>query len=76
LEKTNGARAVNSRADDTLLRDNTISVPMAAPSIAALYRNPDEPSSAKKRQFTYEEMLSFVEFSGASHSVRKAQLAR
>jgi hypothetical protein len=69
-EKTNGARAINSRADTTLLRDNTISVPMAAPSIAALYRNPDEPSSAKKRQFTYEEMLSFVEFSGASHSVR------
>jgi hypothetical protein len=47
LEKTSGARAVNSRADETLLRDNTISVPMAAPSIAAAYRNSDAHESEK-----------------------------
>jgi hypothetical protein len=71
VENTNAARAINSRgADSNDLRDQTISVPMAAPSIAALYRNPESPSSAKTRPFTYEEMLSFVEFSGASHSVR------
>src|SRR5215472_7284155 len=59
-EKTNGARAVNSRADRTLLRDNTNSVPMAAPSIAALYPNSDAPSSAKKRQFTFDQSLQLI----------------
>jgi hypothetical protein len=48
---------------------------MAAPSIAALYRNSDEPSSAKKRQYTYEEMLSIVEFSGAPHSIRQGTIS-
>lgn len=74
-EKTNAARATNSRGGRTLLRDNTISVPMAAPSIAALYPNPDAPSSAKKRGFTYDEMLAIIEFSGAPHSVRQGTLS-
>ncbi len=74
-ENTNAARAVNSRGGRTLLRDNTNSVPMAAPSIAALYPNSDAPSSAKKRGFTYDEMLAIVEFSGAPHSVRQGTLS-
>lgn len=74
-EKTNSARAVNSRADETLLRDNTISVPMAAPSIAALYPNSDASSSGKTRRFNYEEMLAIVEFSGAPHSIRQGTLS-
>jgi len=74
-ENTTAARASNSRGGLTLLRDNTSSVPMAAPSIAALYPNSDAPSSAKKRGFTYDEMLSIVEFSGAPHSVRQGTLS-
>jgi hypothetical protein len=69
LEKTSGARATNSRADNTLLRDNTISVPMAAPSIAALFPNPDQSSSAKKREFTLDEIKRIVGYSGAPHSI-------
>ncbi|HZW05351.1 MAG TPA: hypothetical protein VFF58_00455 [Candidatus Nitrosotalea sp.] len=74
-EKTNAARASNSRGGNTLLRDNTIRVPMAAPSIAALYPNSDAPSSAKKRGFTFDEMLAIVEFSGAPHSIRQGTLS-
>jgi hypothetical protein len=74
LENTNAARATNSRGGETLLRDNTTAQPMAAPSIAALYPNSDAPSSAKKRGFTYGEMLAIVKFSGAPHSVRHATL--
>jgi len=69
FEKTSGARAVNSRADDTLLRDNTISVPMAAPSIAALFPNPQQPSSAKTREFSLLEIKRIVGYSGAPHSI-------
>jgi hypothetical protein len=47
---------------------------MAAPSIAALYRNSDEPSSAKKRQFTYDEMLDLVRHSYVRAAVRRATL--
>lgn len=61
-EKTNGARAVNSCADETLLRDNTISVPMATPSIAAAYRSSDDSGSAKERPFfTVAEIEKFFE---------------
>lgn len=75
-ENTNAARAGNSRGGDAVvLRDQTISVPMAAPSIAALYPKPDAPSSAKKRGFTYDEMLSIIEFSGAPHSIRQGTLS-
>lgn len=76
-KKMNGARAVNSRAAVTVLREPTISVPttMAAPSIAALYPNSDAPPSAKTRRFTYEEMLAIVEFSGAPHSIRQGTLS-
>jgi hypothetical protein len=75
-EQNNGARAVNSRAGDvSVLREPTISVLMAAPSIAALYPKSDVPSSAKARPFTYEEMLAIVEFSGAPHSVRQGTLS-
>lgn len=72
----NGVRAINSHA---AMQEGsprtTISVPMAAPSIAALYPNSDAPSSAKKRGFTYAEMLSIVEFSGAPHSIRQGTLS-
>lgn len=74
-KKTNGARAVNSRADEaTVLRGPRL-LPMATASIAALYPNSDAPSSAKTRGFTYEEMLAIVEFSGAPHSVRQGTLS-
>ena len=75
FEKTKGARAINSRARDTLLCDNTISLPMASPSIAALYPNPDAPSSAKKRQFSFEELLRALDYSGAPQSVIRATRA-
>jgi hypothetical protein len=75
-EKTNGARAANSHAAMQLGSPRTtISVPMAAPSIAALYPNSDAPSSAKTRGFTYAEMLAIVEFSGAPHSIRQGTLS-
>src|SRR6266568_2267 len=52
FEKTNDARAVNScAANSNDLRDQTISVPMAAPSINALYPNPDAPSSGKRGEY-------------------------
>lgn len=74
-EKTSAARVHGScGAHSNDLRDHTISVPMAAPSIAALYTKSDAPSSAKKRGFTYGEMLAIVKFSGAPHSVRHATL--
>lgn len=57
-EKTNGARAANSRAGGTLLRDNTISVPMAAPSIAAAYRKPEGSESVF---FKLEELQEFFD---------------
>jgi hypothetical protein len=76
FEKTNAARVRGSRgAMQNGLRDQTISVPMAAPSIAALYRNPEEPSSAKKRPHTLSELTLLVAYSGAPHSVRAATLA-
>lgn len=75
VENTNGARATNSRAVERCLRDNTHSVPMAAPSIAALYPNPEAPSSAKKRGFTFEEMLLLVQYSGAPGSVKAGTIS-
>lgn len=45
--ETDGARAVNSRADVAVLREPTISVPMAAPSIAAAYPKSDAYESEK-----------------------------
>jgi hypothetical protein len=74
-EKTNGVRTANSHpAMQQGSPRTTISVPMAAPSIAALYPNSDAPSSAKKRAYTYRELLAIVKFSGAPHSVRHATL--
>ena len=70
-EKSESARVVNSRADVTVLREPTISVPMAAPSIAALYPNSDAPPSAKKGGHTYDEILLLLKRRGASHSVRE-----
>lgn len=69
-ENRNGARAANSRAGATVdLRDQTISVPMAAPSIAALFPNPAQPSSAKTREFTLDEIKRIVGYSGAPGSI-------
>lgn len=73
-EKTNGARAANSRAVNTLLRDNTISVPMAAPSIAAGYPNSDAPSSGKG-EYSYDQLIDVIERSGAPEHVRNLTLA-
>jgi len=73
-ENTSGARAVNSRAGGN--GPPRTSIPsMATASIAALYPNSDAPSSAKKRGFTYDEMLAIIEFSGAPHSVRQGTLS-
>jgi hypothetical protein len=73
-KNTSGARVVNSRADEMVLRGPRL-LPMATASIAALYPNSDAPSSAKKRGFTFDEMLAIVEFSGAPHSVRQGTLS-
>lgn len=73
-EKTNAVRISGSYGGGSLLRDNTISVPMAAPSIAALYPNSDAPSSAKTRHFTYEQWLDIVRHSYVRDSVRRATL--
>lgn len=70
FEKTNAARATNPRGGDTLLRDNTISVPMAAPSIAALFPKSDASSSAKKREYTYREWLRIIRHSFAPQPLR------
>ena len=74
-EKTNGARAVNSRAGTTLLCDNTSSVPMtAAPSIIAGYPNSDAPSSVEKGAYSYEELFVVIAASGAPQHVRQVTL--
>lgn len=75
FEKANGARAANSRAGEAVdLRDQTTTVPMATASIAALYPNPDAPSSAKKREFTYEQMIDAVRHSYARAAIKRATL--
>ncbi len=75
FEKTNDARAVNScAANSNDLRDQTISVPMAAPSINALYPNPDAPSSGKRGEYSYEELLVVIADSGAPAHVRQLTL--
>jgi hypothetical protein len=69
------ARAVNSRlADTTVLREPSTNVPMAAPSIAALYPNSDASPSAKKRGYTYDEWVLIVKHSDAPQSIRLATL--
>ena len=73
-EKTNGARAVNSCAGDTLLRDNTNSVPMAAPSITTAYPNSDAPSSGKRGEYFYDEAIRIIKRSGAPDHVRQLTL--
>jgi hypothetical protein len=73
--KENGARAANSHA--AMYEGSprtTISVPMAAPSIAALYPKSDASSSAKTRGFTYGELLDIVKFSGAPRAIKDATL--
>jgi hypothetical protein len=61
-EQTNGARAVNSRADVAVLHEPTNSVPMAAPSIAGAYRNSDDSGSEKQRPFfTVADIENFFE---------------
>jgi hypothetical protein len=75
FEKTNGARVLGSRAVIPSSGEPAISVPMAAPSIAALYPKSDAPSSAKTRGFTYDEMCAIVQYSGAEHSVRAGTLS-
>jgi hypothetical protein len=75
-EKNIGARAGNSRAGEALvLCDQTNSVPMAAPSIAASYPNSDAPSSGKKGEYSYDQLIDIVERSGAPEHVRNLTLA-
>jgi hypothetical protein len=75
-ENTLGVRAANSHAGIEQGSPRTTDTDaMATASIAALYPNSDAPSSAKKRGFTYEEMLAIVEFSGAPHSIRQGTLS-
>jgi hypothetical protein len=75
-EKTNAAKKLMASrgAMQVDSQRTTISVPMAAPSIAELYRNPDDSSSAKTRPYSYQQLLAVVKFSGAPHSVRQATL--
>jgi hypothetical protein len=75
-EKVNGAKVSGSRAAVQLvLREPTTSVPMAAPSIAALYPNSQASASGKTRRFTYQQWLEIIEFSGAPHSIRQGTLS-
>jgi hypothetical protein len=74
-EKTAGARAANSRAGGTILVESATSVPMAAPSIAALYPNPDAPASAKTREYPLGEIQQIVAHSGAPPTVVAVTLA-
>ncbi|MGH9496010.1 MAG: hypothetical protein ACRD3B_13505 [Candidatus Sulfotelmatobacter sp.] len=61
FEKTNAARATNSRgAMQVGLRDQAITLPMATRPLAALYPNPDEPSRAKKAPYSLDEMKVIV----------------
>lgn len=63
FENTSGAGAINSRAADSkVLREPTISVPMAAPSIAAGYPNSEHAGRTKDRPFfKREELEKFFE---------------
>lgn len=71
-ENTSGARAINSRAaTETVLCEPRESMS----AIAALYPNPDAPSSAKKRQFSLEELKQLVHYSGAPHPTRALTIA-
>lgn len=74
-EQTNGARAVNSRADDEMVLRGPRQLPMATASIAALYRNSDGPSSAKTRAYTLGELKQLVYYSGADSCVRALTLS-
>lgn len=75
-EKTKDVRAANSHVQMLYGSPRTPDTDaMATASIAALYPNSSAPSSAKKRGFTYDEMLAIVEFSGAPHSVRQGTLS-
>jgi hypothetical protein len=74
-EKTNGARAANSHAGmQQGSPRTTISVPMAAPSIAALYANPQASSSGKSGAYSYAELLRIVRHSHAPHSIKSGTL--
>jgi hypothetical protein len=76
FEKSKARRAlVSSAPTETVLREPPISVPMAAPSIAAAYPNSDAPSSGKKGEYSYDELVQIVERSGAPEHVRNLTLA-
>jgi hypothetical protein len=74
-ENTNGARAVNSRATEQMVLRGPRLLPMATASIAAIYPNSDAPSSAKKGEFTLEEMKVLVGRSYAPDLARIVTLA-
>jgi transposase len=68
-EKTNGERAVNSLAVIRSSGEPAISVPMATPSITALYPKPDEQHSGKTRDYSLSEIRRIVAYSGAPNSI-------
>jgi hypothetical protein len=75
FEKANAARATNSRRGEAI-DSLPISTPsMATVSIAALYPNSEAPSSAKKRDCTYDDLLLIVRKSHAPSSVVAATVA-
>jgi cell division septation protein DedD len=48
---------------------------MAAPSIAALYRNSEAPSSAKQSSFSLDDLKRVIHYSGAPHTTRALTIA-
>jgi hypothetical protein len=71
-EKNKSAELALRAACNQVLGEPPISVPMAAPSIAALFPNSGAASSAKKGEFTYDELLVLVRKSFAPESVVQA----
>ena len=68
-EETNEARVASPCLAVSVLREPTTRPPMAAPSIAALYPKSDDPSSAKKRDYSYDDLLLVVRKSHAPASI-------
>jgi hypothetical protein len=75
FEKTNGARVRGLRAVIPSSGEPAISVPMAAPPIAAAYPNSEAPSSEKRGEYSYAEALRVVKRSGAPDHVRELTIA-
>jgi hypothetical protein len=73
-EKTNRARTVNSRPAMQFGSPRTTSVPMAATPLTAAYPNSEAPSTGKKGEYSYDELLVVIARSGAPEHVRQLTL--